>query len=343
MKPVDLRSDTVTRPTPAMRRAIAEAEVGDDVLGDDPTVQRLEAVAAERLGKEAALFTPSGTMANQLAVGASCRPGEAALMEAGAHICNWEAGAAAMLWGVSLKTVVGERGMLPPAAARAALPSAPDDHVAPITLICAEDTANRGGGTVWPLSWLDELAAVAHGHGASAHLDGARFFNAVVASGVAADRRARGFDTVSICLSKGLGAPVGSLLVGPADRIRHARRLRKALGGGMRQVGVIAAAGLHALEHHVARLADDHARAQALAADLRAAGFPCPDPDTNMVFVRVSDAGAAAARLREAGVWCAAVAADELRLVVHLDVDDAGIAQAAAAFSALPDGARPGG
>lgn len=337
----DLRSDTVTRPTDAMRRAIAQAEVGDDVLGDDPTVKRLEAEAAALLGKEAALFTPSGTMANQLAVGVSCRPGEAALLEAGAHIRNYEAGAAALIWGVSLRPVTGERGMLPPDTARAALSAAPDDHVAPIALVCAEDTANRGGGTVWPLAWLDGIGQVARDAGVAAHLDGARFFNGVVASGQAADRRAAAFDTISICLSKGLGAPVGSLLVGPRDRLQHARRLRKALGGGMRQVGILAAGGLHALHHHIDRLADDHARAAALAAGLRAAGFGAAEPDSNMVFARVTDAPAVQAALESAGVLCYAVGPHELRLVTHLDVSDAGIAATIAAFDALPDGSRP--
>lgn len=339
-RPVDLRSDTVTRPTPAMRQAMAEAPLGDDVLGDDPTVQRLEAAAAERLGKEAALFTPSGTMANQLALGVSCRPGEAAITEIDAHIYNYEAGAPAMLWGVSIRPLQGERGMLDPEGARRAM-GPPDDHVAPVTLLCAEDTANRGGGTVWPLDRLDRVGAVAHAAGASAHMDGARLFNAVVRSGVRAARRVAQFDTVSICLSKGLGAPVGSVLCGPADRIRHARRLRKALGGGMRQSGVLAAAGLHALDHHVDRLADDHARARRLAEELRAAGYGAPTPETNMVYVRVSDGPAVQEALHARGVWCFHVGPDELRLVTHLDVDDDGITRAIAAFQALPDAMRP--
>ena len=338
---IDLRSDTVTRPTPAMRRAMAEAEVGDDVLGDDPTVLRLEAVAAERLGKEAALFTPSGTMANQLALGALCRAGDAVVMEAGAHPFNYEAGAPALLWGLTVRPIPGERGILPAEAAAAAF-QREDDHFAPVTLLCAEDTANRGGGTVWPLERLDALCAVAHQHGVFAHLDGARLMNAVVASGLTADRRAAGFVTVSLCLSKGLGAPVGSLLAGPRDLLKRARRLRKALGGGMRQSGILAAAGLHALEHHVDRLSEDHARALILAEGLSAAGFPTRRPETNMVYTQVADAADGQARLADAGLRCLAVSPTELRLVTHLDIDDAAIRAALAAFAALPDAVRPG-
>jgi threonine aldolase len=335
----DLRSDTVTRPTPSMRRAIANAEVGDDVLGDDPTVRRLEASAAERLGKEAALFVPSGTMANQLAVGSSCRPGESAILEAGAHIINYEAGAAALIWGVSLRPLYGSRGMLDAAAVQAALPS-DDDHLAPAALVCAEDTANRGGGTVWPLEQLDAVGAVAHGAGLNTHLDGARLFNAAVASGVPVARRAQAYDTVSICLSKGLGAPIGSLLCGPRDQLKHARRLRKALGGGMRQVGVLAAAGAHALTHHVDRLADDHARAATLAAGLHAAGYKVRTPDTNMVFVTIESPGPVVSALHEAGVWCLAAGPHVIRLVTHLDIDDDAVAATISAFDALPQSAR---
>jgi threonine aldolase len=331
---VDLRSDTVTRPTPAMRRAIADAVVGDDVLGDDPTVQRLEAMVAERLGKEAALFTPSGTMANQLAIRCHTRPGDEVLVEAGAHPFNYEAGGAAMISGVQIRTQVGERGMLDPAAVATAFH--PDDpHYAPLTLVCVEDTANRGGGTVWPLDRLDAVSAAARSGGAATHLDGARFFNAVVASGVDPARRARGYDTISVCLSKGLGAPVGSLLAGPRDLIHLARRMRKALGGGMRQVGILAAAGVHAMEHHVDRLADDHRRARALAEGLRAAGYAAPAPETNMVYVRVPDGAGWVAGLAERGVRTLTVGPQELRLVTHLDVDDAGIARTLEAFREL--------
>lgn len=331
---VDLRSDTVTRPTQAMRQAIASAVVGDDVLGDDPTVQRLECLVAERLGKEAALFTPSGTMANQIAIRCHTRPGDEILVEGGAHPFNYEAGGAAMISGVQTRTQPGERGMLDPDAVAGAFH--PDDpHYAPLTLVCVEDTANRGGGTVWPLDRLDAVSAAARGGGAATHLDGARFFNAVVASGIPAARRAQGYDTVSVCLSKGLGAPIGSLLAGPRDLIHVARRMRKALGGGMRQVGIIAAAGLHAMEHHIDRLADDHARAATLAAGLVDAGYEAPMPETNMVYVRVPDGGRWVDGLAARGVQALAVGPEELRLVLHLDVDDAGVAKTLAAFREL--------
>lgn len=328
---IDLRSDTVTRPSPAMRRAMAEAEVGDDVYGEDPTVNRLEAVAAERLGKEAALFVPSGTMANQIAIRCHTQPGDEVILEAGAHPFHYEAGAAAMISGVLLRLLPGVDGVLDPALVDAAF-RGEDVHVAPQTLVCVEDTSNRGGGTPWPLAALDGVAAVAHARGAATHMDGARLWNAVVATGVGADRRAAGYDTVSFCLSKGLGAPVGSVLCGPAPVIARARRVRKALGGGMRQAGILAAAGLYALEHHVQRLAQDHARAAALAQGLVGLGLSLSPPPTNMIYVEVPDADAAVEGLRARGVLCNAVGPRRLRLVTHLDVDDAGVVAAIDAF-----------
>ncbi|MCB9781025.1 MAG: aminotransferase class I/II-fold pyridoxal phosphate-dependent enzyme [Alphaproteobacteria bacterium] len=329
---VDLRSDTVTRPTDAMRQAMAFADVGDDVYGEDPTVQRLEAAAAERLGKEAALFVPSGTMANQIAIRCHTHPGDAALCHETAHPYLYEAGAAALISGVTLLPVTGDRGMFTPDRIDA-WNRGPDVHVAPMTLVMVEDTANRGGGAAWPTNQLAAVSKAAKAAGAATHMDGARLFNAVVASGVPAAQRTRGFDTVSICLSKGLGAPVGSLLVGSAPLIHHARRIRKALGGGMRQAGVIAAAGLHALEHHVLRLADDHARAQALAEGLRPLGVEVGPVETNMVYAKVGDARRVVTRLAELGVRCNAVSADSIRLVTHLDVDDRGVFHAIDGFS----------
>jgi threonine aldolase len=338
MRPVDLRSDTVTRPTPAMRRAMAEAEVGDDVLGDDPTVRALEQQGAELLGKEAALFVPSGTMANQLAILLHCRGGDAALMEQSAHPFNYEAGGAALIAGVMIRTLPGERGWLDPEAVERAFPPV-DPHFAPITLVSAEDTSNRGGGSVYPLERLDALAALAHARGAATHLDGARLMNAAVASGLPAARRAQGWDTVSLCLSKGLGAPVGSLLCGPRALLEErGRRMRKALGGGMRQSGILAAAGLHALEHHVERLALDHHRARRLAAGLQALGFPTPTPETNMVYTTVGDGAEAVRALGKAGVLCLAVGPKQLRLVTHLDVEDEGVERALRAFEGLRAG-----
>lgn len=329
---VDLRSDTVTRPTSAMRRAIAEAEVGDDVWGDDPTVTALEARAMALTGKEAAVFVPSGTMANQIALRLHTRPGDEVLLHEDSHPLNWEAGGAAVIAGVQLRPLPGARGLLDPDRVAAAV-RPQDPHIAPATLLSVEDTANRGGGTVHPLALLDALADTAHTRGLSTHLDGARAFNAVVASGVPLDRRARGYDTVAFCLSKGLGCPVGSLLCGSADAIFLARRVRKMLGGGLRQAGVLAAAGLYALDHHIERLAEDHARASWLAAGLRDLGFHAEDPETNMVFAH-SDRGAAGlvALLAARGVRVGAVGPSSLRMVTHLDVDDAGIEWTLAAF-----------
>jgi threonine aldolase len=323
---VDLRSDTVTQPTAAMRAAMAEAPVGDDVYGEDPTINRLEQVAAELAGKEAALFVPSGTMANQIALRVHTRPGDEILCHQDGHPYNWEAAGAAVIAGAQCRGLPGERGLLDPETVEAAI--RPDDpHIAPARLLVVEDTSNRGGGTVHPLDRLDALAEVAHRHGLATHLDGARVFNAVVASGVPLARRLQGYDTVSFCLSKGLGAPVGSLLCGPRDLLHTGRRVRKMLGGGMRQAGILAAAGLHALKHHVARLEEDHERAARLAAGLRALGLDAPEPDTNLVFVEgLSDARATVAALAGRGVRCGAVGPHTLRLALHLDVDDAGVA-----------------
>ena len=322
---VDLRSDTVTRPTHEMREAMAAAEVGDDVFGDDPTVNRLEEVAAERTGKEAALFVPSGTMGNQIAIRVHTRPGDEILAHADSHPFNWEAAGAAVIAGVQIRPLPGPRGMLAvPDVVAAIRPE--DPHIAPATLLTVEDTANRGGGTVYDLARLDALAAAAHEHGLATHLDGARAFNAAVASGIPLARRAAGFDSLSFCLSKGLGCPVGSLLCGERDFIHTARRVRKMLGGGMRQAGILAAGGLYALEHHVDRLADDHARAKRLAAGAGALGFQVDDPDTNLVFIRMDGrAKAVVGGLRERGIGVGAVSPDTVRLAVHLDVDDAAI------------------
>lgn len=334
MSRVDLRSDTVTRPTEAMRRAMVDAEVGDDVLGDDPTVQRLEAVAAERAGMEAAIFTPSGSMANLIALTLLTRKGDEVLQESGAHPFNYEAAGAAAVAGVQIRPLVGERGILDPATVAAAI-RPPNDHFAPATLLTLEDTANRGGGTVHPLERLDALTALARERGLAVHLDGARVFNAVVASGIPLARRARDVDTLSFCFSKGLGAPVGSVLCGDRDAMVTARRIRKMLGGGMRQSGILAAGALYALEHHVDRLEDDHARAQALAEGLDRLGIPTDPCDTNLLYAHVADAPTVQAKLEERDVWCLAVAPDTLRLVTHLDVDDAGVKHTLAAFASV--------
>ena len=333
--PVDLRSDTVTQPTPAMKRAMVEAPLGDDVFGDDPTVHRLEAMAAERLGKEAALFVPSGTMANQVAVRCHTSPGDLVIMAEASHVYQYEGGAPAMISGVLIRLLLAERGILDPAAVDAAIP--PDDvHFAPARLLTVENTSNRGGGSVYPLERLDALGALARERGLVSHLDGARVFNAAVASGVPVARIAQPFDSVSVCLSKGLGAPVGSVLCGSTAFIHRARRVRKQLGGGMRQAGILAAAGVYALELHVERLAEDHARAKALWRGLAAAGWRVePEPETNMVYVRVDDQLGTVTRLAEAGVLCAPVGPGRIRLVTHLGLDDAAIERALSAFAAI--------
>jgi threonine aldolase len=309
-----------------MRRAMAEAEVGDDVMGEDPTIQALERRTAELLGKEAALFVPSGTMANQIAVGVHASPGDELLCDATAHVYVWEGGGIARLWGVTPRTIAGDRGLLSLDMLRDKI-RPEDGHYARTRLVCLENTHNRGGGRVYPIEGVAEISAWAREHGLAMHLDGARLMNAVVASGVPARDWATHFDTVALCFSKGLGAPVGSAIAGPAGLIREAHRLRKVLGGGMRQGGIIAAAALHALEHHVERLADDHAHAQVLARavavtdGLRLESGPV---ETNLVWIAVDPAlGTApdlAARLRASGVLVSALGPQVLRACTHLDV-----------------------
>jgi len=341
--PVDLRSDTVTRPTPAMRRAIAEAVVGDDVFGDDPTVQELERRMALLTGKEAALYVPSGSMGNQLAVHAHTRPGEEVLLEAHSHLFINEQGGLAALSGCLAHPIHGERGVIDPAEVTAVLRDPSDDHVARIALLCIENTHNWHGGVIVPLARLRALAETAHGHGLKVHLDGARLWNASVASGVPLREWAALVDSVSMCFSKGLGAPIGSILMGSGELIRHARRARKQWGGGMRQVGILAAACLHALDHHVDRLADDHRRARRLAAGLRALpGLHVPEPDTNIVMIELRrealDPDAVLRSLAARGVWMGPEDPRRIRAVTHLDVDDGGIERAIEAFQAVLSG-----
>lgn len=334
---VDLRSDTVTRPSAAMRVAIGGAEVGDDVLGDDPTVQALQARAAAMLGKEAALFVPSGTMANAVAIRTHTSPGDELVAEATSHIYVYEGGGYAAMSGCSIALVQGSRGLADAAAYAAAIRKAAGSlgHFPDATLVCVEQTHNRGGGTIHAVETIDAIAAAAADQGCAVHIDGARLFNAVVASGIDAARMVEAADTVSICLSKGLGAPVGSLLVGSSEAITRAHRWRKMFGGGMRQAGVLAAAGLFALEHHVERLEDDHARARTLAE--AADGLPGLSVDldgvvTNMVYIdldpALGPAAAAAASLQADGIGILDVGPHQVRAVTHLDVDDEGIAVA---------------
>ncbi len=324
--PIDLRSDTVTRPTPAMRRAMAEAEVGDDVFGDDPTVRALEARTAELMGKEAAVFVPSGTMANQIAVGVHARPGDELLCGATSHVYVWEAGGIARLSGVTARTFEGDCGLLSLEEIQDAI--RPDDnHYVRTRLVWLENTHNRGGGRVHPIESIAAIRHWARENHLGMHLDGARLMNAVVATGRPAREWAQHFDTVSICFSKGLGAPIGSALAGSSEAIRQARKLRKVFGGGMRQSGIVAAAALYALEHHVERLAEDHAGAQILAeAFQNTDGFALESGpvETNLVWVRVDpslgSAAEVAAYLKSRGVLVAALGAQVIRACTHLDV-----------------------
>lgn len=329
---VDLRSDTVTRPTPEMRRAIAEAEVGDAVLGDDPTVAELERYAAELLGKEAALFFPSGIMANTTAVLIHASPGTEAVIDAGGHILNYEEGAGAAWGGVQLRAVHTADGLLRPEhLAEAIRPKTP--YLPQTSLVCLENTHNGAGGRVMPLDHLRAVVLTAREHGVAVHLDGARLPNASAATGVPMAAYAAPVDTVMVALSKGLGAPVGSILAGSADAMQRAWRIRRRLGGGMRQAGILAAAGLYGLRNHFPRLEQDHRRARELAA--RAGNLPglsVAAPETNIVMIDLADPrlepAALLAALERRGVRMAQFGARRLRAVTHLDVDDAGIARA---------------
>ena len=340
---VDLRSDTVTRPTAAMRRAIAEAEVGDDVFGDDPTVLALERRCAELSGKAAALYVPSGTMGNQLALNVLTAPGDAVLLEAESHIFLYEQAGIAANSGCLAHVVTGERGAVDPAAIAAAVRPASDDHAARLALVCLENTHNRAGGAIVPLAKLHATADAARAAGARVHLDGARLWNAAVASGVSVAEWAACADTVMMCFSKGLGAPVGSILVGGEAEIRRARRVRKRWGGGMRQVGVLAAACLHALDHHVERLAEDHARARRLAAGLRSDGVTVGEPDTNIVIATLAaplDPAKVLGELEKRGVRMVGFGPGRIRAICHLDIDDAGVERAIGAFAEAVRAAR---
>jgi threonine aldolase len=325
---IDLRSDTVTRPGPGMREAMAWAEVGDDVYGEDPTVNRLQELAAERLGKQAALLVPSGTMANQVALRVQTQPGDAVIAGENAHLQLYEAGAAAAISGLQFLTA-GRGGLFGAAEVEAAILPL-DSHFPRTRIVCVENTHNRSGGCVFPLADVRAIGALAAARGLARHLDGARIFNAEVASGVPAREWAAHFDSVSFCLSKGLGAPIGSLLCGSRELIARAHRVRKQLGGGMRQAGVIAAAGLFALEHNVARLADDHANARLLAEGLSAlSGIELlVKPETNMVLFRVPDAPGLVQRAAARGVLLGAVGPDRIRAVTHLDVSAADVREA---------------
>ena len=329
MNSVDLRSDTVTQPSAAMRKAMAEAPVGDDVFGDDPTVNRLQAVCAERFGMEAGLFFPSGTQSNLAALMAHCSRGEECIVGQEAHTYRYEAGGMAVLGSIQPQPLQNNPdGSIDLALVESAIK--PDDsHFAITKLLALENTI---GGKVLARAYLAEAVALARRRKLSIHLDGARIFNAAVKLGMPVDRLCEGFDTVSVCLSKGLGTPAGTVLVGRREVIERARRVRKMLGGTMRQVGILAAAGLYALEHNVARLAEDHANAERLAAGLAALGLPVAPVQTNMVFVEVPRESAEALKRHLEAHGVATLGGYKMRLVTHLDVDSAGIDRALGAF-----------
>jgi threonine aldolase len=337
---VDLRSDTVTRPTAAMRHAIAEAVVGDDVFGDDPTVIELERRVAELCGKEASVFVPSGTMGNQLAIHCHAAPSEEVLLERQSHVFLYEQAGVSANSGCMAKVVTTEGGVITPAILEASIEDHEDDHVARLAVVCSENTHNAHGGVIVPLESLRALGQAARARGVRIHLDGARLWNASVATGIPIREWAATADTLMMCFSKGLGAPVGSILAGDAPTIRRARRVRKRWGGGMRQVGLLAAACLHGLDHHVERLADDHRRAGALADAVRGTpGLRVSVPETNIVMLDLEhpalEVTAIDRELTRRGVLLLPFGPRRIRAVTHLDVDDAGVTRAAAAIRSV--------
>ncbi len=325
-QPIDLRSDTITRPTPGMRAAMQAAELGDDVFHEDPTVNRLEERVAELLGKEAALYVPSGTMSNQICIKAHTQPGDELLCDVSCHVYNFEAGGPAVLSGVTCRTVQGDYGILDVTQLEDLIRPV-NDHLVRTRLVCLENTHNRGGGRVYPLEKIQAIRSWAHQNGLLMHLDGARLWNAALATGIPLRTWTEQFDSVSVCFSKGLGAPVGSALAGPRDFVTRARRIRKLFGGGMRQAGVIAAAALYALQHHVERLAEDHRNAQVIAqaiADTPGLRLDPPEVETNLIWIEadpdLAPAREVSALLKEHGVLINPYGKRHLRACTHLDV-----------------------
>jgi threonine aldolase len=346
---IDLRSDTLSQPSPAMRRAIAEAVVGDEQKREDPTVIALEERAASLLGQEESVFVPTATMANQIALRVLTEPGDEVIAEAMAHVFRYELGGPAVHSGLAMKALPSEHGILTAEQVREAVNPAGDLHSPPSKLLCLENTHNGGGGRVWPLERIRDVVAEARRHGLAVHLDGARLMNAAVASGVSAATYGREFDTVTLCLSKGLGCPLGAVVAGSAERMRKARRLKHLFGGAMRQAGIVAAAGLYALDHNVERLAEDHANARRLAEGLAETGLEVDreQVETNFVLLDVGrlglDVDEALARLRAEGVLLSyAVRRNVLRAVMHLDVSSEDIEKAVERIPrALSHAARP--
>jgi threonine aldolase len=335
---IDLRSDTVTRPTPAMRAAIQAAEVGDDVFNEDPTVLCLQEKVAAVLGKEAALFVPSGTMSNQTCIKAHTQPGDELLCETTCHIYNFEAGGPAVLSGVTCRTIEGDYGILDVSQLEGKIRPI-NDHLVRTRLVCLENTHNRGGGRIFPMEKIQAISTWARKNGLLMHLDGARLWNASVATGIPPAEWARHFDSVSVCFSKGLGAPIGSALAGSPEFVTRAKRIRKLFGGGMRQAGVAAAGALYALENHVERLAVDHRNAKVIAQAISDTPGLCLDPpevDTNLIWFQVDpDLGTAkdiAAALKQRGLLVQAPGPYAMRACTHLDVSAAQAERAAEAI-----------
>ncbi|MBX5445857.1 GntG family PLP-dependent aldolase [Sphaerobacter sp.] len=342
---IDLISDTATRPSPEMRRAMAEAPVGDEQLREDPTVNRLQEMVAELTGKEAALFLPSGTMCNAIGIKVHTNPGDKIVLERWAHPYTSEAGGPGLLAGVMTALIEGERGVFTPEQVEEAVQPQGGFHSAPATLLCLENTHNRGGGKVWPLETFQAVAETAHRLGMKVHLDGARLLNAVVASGIPAKVWSQHVDTVWIDLSKGLGCPIGAVLAGDRETMERARRYKHMFGGAMRQAGIIAAAGVYALEHNVERLAEDHANAKLLAAGLSEIPGIAINPaevETNIVFFDVSGTGRSPQELYdgliERGVRMGSPTATRWRAVTHLDVSRADIERAVEVMEAVVTG-----
>lgn len=321
---IDFRSDTVTRPTPEMLRAMWNAPVGDDVFGEDPSINELEQRAAEMFGMEAGLFCPSGTMTNQIAIKVHTQPGDEVICDADAHVYQYEGGGIAFNAGASVKLLAGDRGRVNATQVAAAIN--PDDvHRARTSLVCLENTSNRGGGSCYEWSDILAIREVCRKHGLALHLDGARLFNALVAKSQTPVQYGEVFDSISICLSKSLGCPVGSVLLGKKDFIRRARRIRKVFGGGMRQAGYIAAAGIYALQHHINRLQEDHTHARQLADALEGRSWvkKVLPVETNIIIFELHEAGSAPAlvqKLKKLDILAYAIAPDRIRLVVHLDI-----------------------
>lgn len=335
---LDFRSDTVTRPTPAMRDAIATAEVGDDMTGEDPTVNRLEAMVAGMFGMESAVFACSGTQSNQMAVRAHCRPGDELLIAETGHIANFEAGAPAILSGVTCRTLSDQDGMIDIPNLEGKVRSN-NQHLCRTRLVCLENTTNVGGGRAYPLEQVARIGHWAHEHDLKLHVDGARFFNASVAKGYSPLEFGQQIDSISLCFSKGLGCPMGSILVGTRELVTEARRSRKVFGGALRQAGIVAAAAVYALEYHIGRLADDHKNARLLADRLAAIDGIHIDPadvETNLVFfdiaAKLGNAGQLSTALKEQGVLINACGPLRLRACTHLDVDRDDVEQAANAI-----------